>query len=125
MRGDRNKAEAAEVREEQESEKNEIIIVSGFKPKKIPKLMWRECIKKVWEVDTLLCRHCGSLMKIVSFIYERKVIKKILDHLGLYEDKPMRNRAPPVSRDFIERIIELYDDGWPDYEEPFVDVQTL
>ncbi len=125
MRGDRNKAEATEVREEQESEKNEIIIVSGFKPKKIPKLMWRECIKKVWEVDPLLCRHCGSLMKIVSFIYERKVIKKILDHLGLYEDKPMRNRAPPVSRDFIEIIIELYDDGWPDYEESFVDVQTL
>jgi hypothetical protein len=87
--------------------------------------MWRECIKKVWEVDPLLCRHCGSLMKIVSFIYERKVIKKILDHLGLYEGKPMRNRAPPVSRDFIERIIELYDDGWTDYEEPFVDVQTL
>lgn len=25
-------------------------------------------------------------MKIISFIYERKVIKKILDHLGLYEE---------------------------------------
>ena len=63
-------------------------------------------------------------MKIISFIYERKVIKKILDHLGLYkEDKSKRNRAPPVFSDFVERIIEQYDDGWPDYEEPFVDVQ--
>jgi hypothetical protein len=65
-------------------------------------------------------------MKIISFIYERKVIKKILNHLGLYEeDKPKRNRAPPPSRDFVERIIESYGDGWSDYDEFFVDVQTL
>lgn len=76
-------------------------------------------------MDHLLCPHCGNLMKIKCFIYERKVIKKILDHLGLYEeDKPKRNRAPPISRNFVERIIESYDDGWPDYEKPFVDVQT-
>lgn len=88
--------------------------------------MWRECIKKIWEVDPLLCPHCGNSMKIVSFIYERKVIKKILRHLGLYEeDMPMRNRAPPASPGFVERIIEPYDDGWAEYEEPFFDVQTL
>jgi hypothetical protein len=127
MRGDRRKIEtAAGEREEQKAKESEVIVVSGFKPKKIPQLMWRECIKKIWEVDPLLCPHCGSLMKLVSFIYERKIIKKILDHLGLYEeDKPTRDRAPPFSRDVIERIIESYDDGWPDYEEPFVDVQTL
>jgi ribosomal protein S27E len=127
MRGDRNKAVAAEeVHEEPESEKSEVIVVNGFKQKKIPQLMWRECIKKIWEVDPLLCPHCGNLMKIVSFIYERKIIKKILDHLGLHEeDKPQRNRAPPSAQDWIERIVESYDDGWPDYEEPCVDVQTL
>lgn len=127
MRGDRNKAEAeAEESEEQESEDSDVIIVSGFKPKKIPQLMWRECIKKIWEVDPLLCPHCRSLMKLVSFIYKRKIIKKMLEHLDLFkEDRPKRNRAPPVSGDFIERIIELYDDGWPDYEEPFVDAKTL
>ncbi len=104
MRGDRRKAEAAEeVREEPESEKSDVIIVSGFKPKKIPQLMWRECIKKIWEVDPFLCPHCGNLMKIISFIYARKVIKKILNHLGLYEkDKPKRNRALPVSRNFVD-----------------------
>lgn len=83
-------------------------------------------IKKIWEGDPLLCRDWDSLMKIISFIYERKVIKKILNHLGLYEeDKPKRNRAPPPSRDFVERIIESYGDGWSDYDEFFVDVQTL
>jgi len=65
-------------------------------------------------------------MKIISLIYEQKIIKKILDHLGLYEeDKPKRKRAPPSAWDFIERIIKSYDDGWPGYKEPFVDVKTL
>jgi hypothetical protein len=96
--------------------------------------MWRECtpraflsghIKKIWEVDPLLCTHCGNLMIIISFIYERKIIKKILDHLGMYEeDKSKGNRAPPPSPD-VKRIVEQYGDGWPDYEEPFVDVQTI
>ena len=127
MRGDRRKAEAAEGEcEEQKPAESNVIVISGFKTGKVPKLMWRECIKKIWEVDPLLCPHCGSLMKVVSFIYERKIIKKILAHLGLYEeDKPKRNRAPPLSRDIVERIIESYDDGWPDYDEPYVDVQTL
>jgi len=63
-------------------------------------------------------------MKIISFIYKRTIIKKILDHLGLYEeDKPNRNRAPPVSRDFVERIVESYDDGRPEFEEFSIDVQ--
>jgi len=63
-------------------------------------------------------------MKIISFIYERKVIKKILDHPGLYkEDKAKRNRAPPgpITK-CVGTNVELYDDGWPEYEEPFIDV---
>lgn len=66
-------------------------------------------------------------MKIISFIYEQKVIKKILEHLGLFEARdPKRNRSPPIRvAQHVEMIVEPYDDGWPDYEEPFVDVQTL
>lgn len=120
----RKAEKAASECEAKETEKSEVIIVSAFNTKKVPPLTWRECIKKVWEVDPLLCPHCGGLMKLISFIYERRVIKKILTHLGSYEeDKLKRNRAPPSSPDFIERIIEQYDDGWLNYEEPFVDVQ--
>ena len=36
-------------------------------------------LKKLVVARLLYC-HCGGLMKIISFIYERKVIKKILDH---------------------------------------------
>jgi hypothetical protein len=62
-----------------------------------------------------------GLMKIVSFIYEHRVIKKILAHLGLSEEaKSKRERAPPYPK-MVETIIEPYDDGWPDYEEPFIE----
>jgi hypothetical protein len=129
MRGDRLKAESdlEEKTLENSEAGDEIIAVSGFKPKKIPLLMWRECIKKIWEVDPLLCPHCGSLMKIVSFIYERKVIGKILDHLGLRNTATLRrNRAPPAPEiRAAGTTVEPYDDGWPEYEESFIDVQTL
>jgi len=66
-------------------------------------------------------------MKIISFIYKRQVIKKILDHLGLSEeDKSKRKRAPPLPAQFVEEtIVEAYDDGWPGHEEPGIDVQKL
>jgi len=64
-------------------------------------------------------------MKIISFIYERAVIKKILVHLHLYSE-PKQQRAPPVPEP--GKIISdygSYDDGWPGYEEPSVDVNSL
>ncbi len=55
MRGDRRKIEtAAGEREEQKAKESEVIVVSGFKPKKIPQLMWRECIKKIWDMPRQL-----------------------------------------------------------------------
>jgi hypothetical protein len=75
--------------------------------------------------NPLLCSHCGGLMKIIIFIYERKVIKKILDHLGIFQEQE-HTRGPPSSpKESPERVIELYDDGWPEYEEPSVVAQTL
>ena len=71
MRGDRKK----QVLEEQDNE-IEIIDVSDYKPRKIPPHTWRECIKKIWEVDPLECPRCRSEMKIISFINERPVTKK-------------------------------------------------
>lgn len=123
MRGDRKKQSLAAQSSDQTVDE-QVIDIRSCKKRRIPPLMWRECIKKIWEVDPLISKHCGSEMKIISFIYERKVIKKILKHLDLYEeDKPKRNRAPPSAWNVVERSIESYDDGWPDYEEPFVDMQ--
>ena len=66
-----------------------------------------------------------GLMKIISFIYERKVIKKILDHLGIFQKQEQKRGPPPSPKKCPERVVEPYDDGWPEYEEPSVVVQTL
>jgi hypothetical protein len=90
MRGDRRKAEqlTGKVADTADTavEENEVIVVSGYKPKKRPPLVWRECIKKVWEVDPLLCSGCGGMMKVVSFICERNIFidNELIVCLGKY-----------------------------------------
>jgi len=49
-------------------------------------------IRKVYEIDPLLCRSCGGQMRIISFIEDHKVIDKIIDHLKLTF---MAERPPP------------------------------
>jgi hypothetical protein len=54
----------------------EIIDVSEYRPQKIPSPQWRECFKRVWEVNPLVCPKCGNEMKIISFINEADVIRR-------------------------------------------------
>lgn len=75
MRGDHQRAALSqEETENNAAENTEENVISNFRMKIIPHLVYRESIKKDWEVDPLLCLYCGGLMKIVGFIYERKVI---------------------------------------------------
>jgi len=53
---------------------------------------WAQLIRRIYEVDPLVCRACGSEMRILSFILDPPVIRKILDHLATRRD---RARAPP------------------------------
>ena len=43
----------------------------------------KRLIRKIYEVDTLLCPRCKHPMKIVAFSEEDSTIQKILKHLGL------------------------------------------
>ncbi len=128
MRGDRLKAEAAEPTEQQEADEITVLDVSDYKPRRIPSPTWRECIKKIWEVDPLECPKCHGEMKIISFITEKPVIQKILEHLGLWRETkrgPPNKASPPAETiaEIKEREYEPFDDGWPVYEEPFVTIQ--
>ncbi len=79
---------------------------------------WRECIKKMWEVDPLECPNCGGEMKIVSFITEESVVRQILEHLNLWAEK--LSRDPPEMEPFTETIgvvREPFDDGCGHYAE--------
>ena len=52
-------------------------------------------IQRVYHVDPLTCPKCGGTMKIIAFVEARQneVIRKILEHCGLWRDPPPR--APP------------------------------
>lgn len=56
---------------------------------------WAQLIRRVYEVDPLVCPRCRGVMRVVSFITERRVIRRILDHLGASARRAIQDRAPP------------------------------
>lgn len=107
---------------EQEKEKTkdvEIIDVSKYQPKKVPSLTWRECIKKIWKDDPLICPECLSEMKIISFIENPRIIKKILKYLDLWKESS--SRGPPVQSVIPDEIVYVpIDDGWVQPDSDFL-----
>jgi hypothetical protein len=59
--------------------------------------LWAVLLKKVWDVDALKCPKCGGKMKVISFIEQPSVIRRILKHLDLWEDP----RPPPVPLELV------------------------
>lgn len=124
LRGIRNKQGAERSSDEPVAKQDkgiEIIDVSEYQPPRIPSKTWRECIKKIYEVDPLTCPRCGGQMKIISFITDPQVIRHILEHLGLWVQKSTRD--PPsqeAPHEDGEIVYEPFDDGWPGYEEPSI-----
>jgi hypothetical protein len=58
-------------------------------------------IQRVYQVDPLICPHCGGAMKIVAFIeaHQVDVLERILRHCGLWKPPPPRPppRPPPAA----------------------------
>ena len=56
---------------------------------------WAMLIKKIYHADPLRCPHCGGTMKVIAVIeaHQGDVIRKILQHCGLWHDPPPR--GPP------------------------------
>ena len=55
---------------------------------------WAKLIKRIYEVDPLVCPSCGSEMKVIAFITEHAVVDKILRHLKR-RGEGQRERGPP------------------------------
>jgi hypothetical protein len=53
---------------------------------------WANLIRRVYEVDPLVCPRCGSEMRVVSFITDPGVVRRIVDHLRKRERV---SRPPP------------------------------
>ena len=58
---------------------------------------WRELIKRIYEVDPLVCPRCHAEMRIIAFIIDHGVVDKILRHLERKEIE--RERGPPEPSD--------------------------
>ncbi len=86
-RGTRKKAEAAAEPSSQDN-------ACDLPPARCSQT-WAMLIKRVYEIDPMVCSWCGGEMKIVSFIDppQNSVIEKILGHCGLWQASAPR--APP------------------------------
>ena len=64
------------------------------KPCSPDRASWARLIRKVFEVDPLLCGKCGTEMKIIAVLTDPKVVDRIIVHLQ-QTDPPAAPRAPP------------------------------
>ena len=74
---------------------------------------WARLIQKIYEVDPLTCPKCQGRMRIIAFIEDPEVIKKIFKHLDLWNLKarpPPRANAPPNN---IEPHLDYSDSQLP------------
>ena len=66
---------------------------------------WARLIRKIYDVEPLICPRCGGDMRIIAFIEDYKVVKKILDYLKVYEFK--KKRPPPKIHTCCDDYIDL------------------
>lgn len=70
------------------------------------KMSWAMRLKRVFNIDITVCRHCQGRVRIIACIEERAVIDKILAHLNQQQQQQPQTsvqvslciRAPPIER---------------------------
>jgi hypothetical protein len=77
-------------------------IIAGEMSSKQFRRNWARLIKKIYEVDPLLCPKCQGVMKIIAFIDDDALIKKILTHLGLWQTR--NHDPPPENSPYIPKL---------------------
>ena len=69
--------------------------------RKIPRRGWAEMIRKVYEVDPMLCPQCGGMMKVIAFLTDYSVVDKIINHLKL----TFVTERPPPPRVVYQEVL--------------------
>jgi len=64
-------------------------------------------IRKVYEVDPMVCPKCGGTMKIIAFITEHAVVDRIINHLKL----TFVAAKPPPSHIFTEAALTVAEEN--------------
>jgi hypothetical protein len=68
--------------------------------------LWADLMQRSFGFDVLACQRCGGRLELIALIEDPRVIRRILDHLGLPADVPAARpaRSPPLpgaSRDAV------------------------
>jgi hypothetical protein len=61
-------------------------------------------IQKIYAVDPLICPEDQGEMRIIAFIEDEAVIKKMLKHLGLWETRNLAHIPEPTYEDDYSQI---------------------
>jgi hypothetical protein len=69
---------------------------------------WARLIQKIYHVDPLFCPKCSGSMRIISFIEDEQIIKKILKHLDSWQVRP---KPPPRANDPPTKAFIIYDES--------------
>jgi hypothetical protein len=89
-------------------------------PLNLPSKKWRDLILRVWHVDPLRCPVCQNPMRVIALIDDRRVVEKILRHLGAWHGPPAGLSQPgapgPYTHDPCRDV-----DPTPDYENVLTD----
>jgi hypothetical protein len=67
------------------------IIEEELRP--LPSRGWAEMIRKVYEVDPMVCPQCGAKMRVIAFLTDYAAVDRIIDHLKLTF---VAERPPPA-----------------------------
>ena len=59
---------------------------------------WHELLKRVFNLDIVICTRCGAKMHRISHIDHPETIERILGHLGLTTEPPRPDPARPGRR---------------------------
>ena len=95
-----------------DTDKNLTVISAPNIDKKKASKTWAALIKKVFEVDPLICKKCGGTLKVIllrpccagcyggqeAFITDHHEVKRLLDNLGIptyIQPQPILTNAPP------------------------------
>jgi len=81
---------------------------------------WARLIQKIYHVNPLLCPKCLGSMRIISSIEDDLIVKKILQHLDLWDVKskpPPRANSPPT-----ESVIIFDKSSSPSVDDYIIDV---
>ena len=71
------------------------------------KMSWAMRLKRVFNIDVTVCRHCQGAMRIIACIEDHQVINKILAHINRKQEfsasvmKGAGIRAPPTDSRFL------------------------